>query len=156
MKRSRNTLILMLAMFLLLGSLPVAAVERALALHGEGHLTMVSPTDGTLAASGTATHLGRWTQAGTISFTTTDDPNVLLASGEVTFTAANGDTLVSTFDAVLTISTTNPTTGIANGAFVFTGGTGRFDGASGTGDFVVMQNLDTGDYELTGVGTVDY
>src|SRR5262245_926390 len=97
MKHSRNTLILMLAIFLLLGSLPVAAVERPLALHGEGHLTMVSPTDGTLAASGTATHLGQWTQTGTISFTSTEDPNVLLATGEVTFTAANGDTLHSTF-----------------------------------------------------------
>ena len=75
----------------------------------------------------------------------------------MTFTAANGDTLASTFDnAVLTITTTNPTTGIATGVFVFTGGTGRFDGASGSGDFVVMQNLDTGDFTLTGVGTIDY
>jgi hypothetical protein len=159
MKRSRNTLILVLAIFLLLGSLPAAAVERSLTLHGEGHLTMVSPTDGMLAASGTATHLGHWTQTGTISITSDGPPEIgdeLPATGEVTFTAANGDTLHSTFDSVLTITTTNPLTGIAQGVFVFDGGTGRFDGVSGSGTFEVRQNLDTGDYELTGVATIDY
>jgi hypothetical protein len=35
MERSRNTLILMLAIFLLLVSLPVAAVERPLACMGQ-------------------------------------------------------------------------------------------------------------------------
>jgi hypothetical protein len=153
MKRSRNTLILVLAIFLLLGSLPVAAVERPLALHGEGNVNLSA---GTLAASGTASHLGHWTQIGTISFTPISE-TVILASGEVTFTAANGDTLHATFaNAVLNITTTDPSTGIATGVFVFDGGTGRFDGVSGSGDFVVMQNLDTGDFELTGVGTLDY
>ena len=52
MERSRNTLILLLAIFLLLGSLPAAAVERPLALHGAGKLTMVSPTEGDLVAAG--------------------------------------------------------------------------------------------------------
>jgi hypothetical protein len=159
MKRSRNTLIVMLAIFLLLGSLPAAAVEHPLALHGAGKLTMVSPTEGALVAAGTATPLGYWTQVGKINITLDGPPEIgdeLPATGEVTFTAANGDTLHATFDSVLTITTTNPLTGIATGVFVFDRGTGRFEGVSGNGNFVVMQNLDTGYYELTGVGTIDY
>ena len=147
MKRSRNTLILVLALFLLLGSLPAAAVERSLTLHGEGHLTMVTPTEGMLAASGTATHLGHWTQIGKISITSDGPPEIgdaLPTAGEVTFTAADGDTLHSTFDAVLTITTTTPLTGIAQGVFVFDGGTGRFEGMSGNGTFEVRRTWTPG------------
>ena len=159
MERSRHTLILMLTIFLLLGSLPVAAVERPLALHGAGKLTMVSPTEGDLVAAGTATPLGHWTQVGKINITSEGPPEIgdeLPATGEVTFTAAKGDTLHATFDAVLTITTTHPLTAIASGVLVLDRGTGRFDGVSGNGNFVVLQNLDTGYYELTGVGTIDY
>lgn len=40
--------------------------------------------------------------------------------------------------------------------FHFVGGTGRFAGASGTADAVVVVNLITGAFEITMVGKIDY
>lgn len=147
MNRSRNTLFVLLAI-LLLGSLPAAAIERPFSLTGAGTLT-----DGIINASGRATHLGLFTETGELTFIPDpNNPNLILASGPVVFTAANGDTLEGRLeDGVLDV-----TTGIATGVFRFTGGTGRFAGASGTGDFVVIQNLVTGAFEVTAVGSIDY
>src|SRR5262245_53471435 len=119
MKRSRNTLSLMLAIFLLLGSLPAVAVERPFGLSGAGNLTFDDPpTSATLTASGVATYLGRWTSDGVLSFTPGSASNLILASGIQTFTAANGDELHATF----TNAELNTTTGIATGVFIFIGG----------------------------------
>lgn len=147
MNRSRNTLFVLLAI-LLLGSLPAAAIERPFSLTGAGTLT-----DGIINASGRATHLGLFTETGELSLIPDpNNPTLILASGPVTFTAANGDALEGRLeDGVLDV-----TTGIATGVFRFSGGTGRFAGASGTGDFVVIQNLVTGAFEVTAVGTLDY
>ncbi|HYO11887.1 MAG TPA: hypothetical protein VE685_01675 [Thermoanaerobaculia bacterium] len=147
MNRSRNTLFVLLAI-LLLGSLPAAAIERPFSLTGAGTLT-----DGIINASGRATHLGLFTETGELTFIPDpNNPNLILAAGPVAFTAANGDTLEGRLeDGVLDV-----TTGIATGVFRFTGGTGRFAGASGTGDFVVIQNLVTGAFEVTAVGSIDY
>lgn len=147
MNRSRNTLFLLLAI-LLLGSLPAAAVERPFSLTGAGTLI-----DGVINASGQATHLGLFTETGVLAFTPDpNDPTLILASGPVSFTAANGDVL----EGVLEDGVLDVTTGLATGVFRFHGGTGRFAGASGTGDFVVIQNLVTGAFEVTAVGTLDF
>jgi hypothetical protein len=157
MKRSRNPLILMLALFLLLGSLPAAADERPFGLSGAGNLAFTGgnpPAGADLTASGVATHLGLWTAVGVLSFSPGPEPHLILANGTQTFTAANGDKLDATFtDAVL-----DTHTGIATGVFVFDGqgGTGRFEGAIGSAPFVVMQDLETGDFEVTAIGTIDF
>jgi hypothetical protein len=147
MNRTRHTLFVLLAV-LLLGSLPAAAIERPFSLTGAGTLI-----NGSINASGRATHLGLFTETGELTFIPDpNNPNLILASGPVAFTAANGDTLEGRLeDGVLDV-----TTGIATGVFRFTGGTGRFEGASGTGDFVVIQNLVTGAFEVTAVGTIDF
>jgi hypothetical protein len=147
MNRSRNTFFFLLAL-LLLGSVSAAAVERPFSLTGAGTVT-----DGIINASGRATHLGLFTEAGEL-FITPDpnNPTVALATGRATFTAANGDQL----EAVIEDGSLDLTTGIGTGVFRFTGGTGRFAGASGTGNFVVNQNLVTGAFEITAVGTLDY
>ena len=147
MNRYLKTLTLMLAI-LLLGSLSAAAVERPFSLTGAGTLV-----NGALNASGRATHLGLFTEVGQLSFVPDpDNPTLILVTGDATFTAANGDVLEGVIEgAVLDV-----TTGIGNGVFAFVGGTGRFEGATGTVDFVVEQNLVTGAFEINGVGTLDY
>lgn len=148
MNRYLKTLTLMLAI-LLLGSLSAAAAERPLSISGAGTLT----NDGAIIASGRATHLGLFTETGQLSFVPDpDNSHLILVTGEATFTAANGDEL----EGVMESAVLDVTTGIGNGVFVFTGGTGRFEGATGTVDFVVEQNLVTGAFEINGVGTLNY
>jgi hypothetical protein len=148
MKRHLAVLVFLLVALPLLGSLPAQAVERPFRLTARGTLT-----DGAVQATGTATHLGRFAETGTLTFTPDpNDPNIVLASGTLTFTAANGDQLVGTItDVPLDL-----TTGIATGEIVFTGGTGRFADASGTVGFVVQQNLVTGAFETVALGTLDF
>jgi hypothetical protein len=65
--------------------------------------------------------------------------------------AANGDELYVEFeDAELDTGT-----GIATGVFLFVGGTGRFKTASGSADFVVIQDP-SGPFELTTTGVIDF
>jgi hypothetical protein len=73
-------------------------------------------------AQGQATHLGRFTA------TAVADIDVVTgdAHGTWTLTAANGDTLFVEFEASAGSGSTD---GVGN--FTITGGTGRFDGASG-------------------------
>jgi hypothetical protein len=148
MNRSRNALVLMMA-FLLLGSLSASAAERPFSLQGSGTVAQ----DGTINASGRATHLGLFSEAGVLSLAPDpSNPTLLIATGSATFTAANGDQL----DALIEDGSLDLTTGIGNGVYRFVGGTGRFAGASGIGNFVVTQNLATGAFEITAVGSLSY
>jgi hypothetical protein len=85
-----------------------------------------------------------------LSFTPTSDPTLIQADGSGAFTAANGDKLFYEIHGVL-----DTTTGIATGVFLFVGGTGRFEGASGSADLVVQQDP-SGSFEVTAVGTIDF
>lgn len=145
---------MMLTLFLLLGTIPVSAVERPFALRGTGVATLLTDESGNLigaipTGSGTATHLGQWTVAGTVKYT--PDNGVLRSSGDATLTAANGDKLLFQIDGIL-----DPVAAVDQGIFRFVGGTGRFEGASGTANFVVTINPLTGGFELTVVGKIDY
>lgn len=154
MKRFTKTRSIMLTIFLLLGAIPAAAVERPFALNGAGVATLITDESGNLigaipTGSGTATHLGLWTVAGNVTYT--PDNGVLRSSGEATLTAANGDKLEFEIDGVL-----DPNTATDQGVFRFVGGTGRFEGASGSADFVVTINPLTGGFELTVVGRINF
>jgi hypothetical protein len=88
----------------------------------------------------------------TLQFTSVPShPNFLLTSGATTITAANGDKLQALIDGVMDV-----TTGLARGRFQFVGGTGQFTQASGSAHFVVEQNRDTGTFELTAVGSINF
>jgi hypothetical protein len=158
MKRSLTIRILMLTISLLLGTLPVAAKERLFALHGAGQATFLTDGAGNIiganiTASGTATHLGLWNEVATLQFTPhPNNPNLILASGTGTFTAANGDKL----QFVIEDSVLDTTTSLARGRFQFVGGTGRFAGLSGGANFVVDQNLATGAFEVTAIGRINF
>ena len=158
MKHCLNIRMIMLTFMLLVGALPAAAVQRPFALNGNGLADFISDGAGhvigaNVTSSGTATHLGLWTSVGTLYLA--PDPNnstQLLAAGTGTITAADGDKI----EFVLENSVLDVTTSISRGIFRFVGGTGRFAAATGTTDFVVVQNLVTGAFQLTAVGNIDF
>ena len=155
MKHITKIRTLMLTLLLLLGTMPALAVERPFALHGSGVATLIVdpsglPIGAVATGSGTATHLGQWTVTGNPKYTP-DANGVLHSSGEATLTAANGDKLQVAIDGIL-----DPVAGVDQGVFYFLGGTGRFEGASGSANFVVNINPLTGGFELTVVGRIDY
>jgi hypothetical protein len=154
MKRFTNISTVMAIIFLLLGSIPVSAVERPFALNGSGVVTLITDESGNLVGalptgSGTATHLGQWTVTGAVKYTPVN--GVLKSSGDATLTASNGDKLNFQIDGTL-----DPVAGVDQGLFHFVGGTGRFEGASGDANFLVSVNPTTGGFDLTVVGKINY
>ena len=104
-----------------------------------------------LTTTGTGTHLGKFTGAGTLFFSLQED-GMILGEGMQTLTAANGDTLDTEFSGLL-----DPETGEATVEFVITGGTGRFEDA--TGGFIadvqtVSQVPPTFSFQVS--GTISY
>jgi hypothetical protein len=102
------------------------------------------------AFSGTSTHLGRFTGAGTncteFSLAT---QGVAIWDGRLIITAADGSTL-STVGAGFQDA---PVDGVAVASQIHTvvGGTGRFAGA--TGEWLVTATLDFADFSITGAVT---
>ena len=158
MKRSLTVKILVLTLTLLVGSLAVTATERPFSLNGKGIAIPILDGNGNFigaepTGSGNATHLGMFTNTGRVNFTPdASNPNILHPTGGGVFTAANGDKL----NFVIVNGALDLTTGIGTGDFAFAGGTGRFANATGHTSGVVQQNIVTGAYELTLVGTIDY
>ena len=154
MKRFTKIHALMIALFMLLGTIPASAVERPFALHGSGVATLITdesglPTGAIATGSGTATHLGQWTVTGNVKYTL--DNGVLRSSGDTTLTASNGDKLQIQIDGIL-----DPVAGVDQGVFHIMGGTGRFEGATGDANFIVTINPVTGGFDLTVVGKINY
>ena len=109
----------------------------------------IFPVLGTVYSTGegTSTHLGKLTTSGQVTLTWT--PLGIRIDGSATTVAANGDRLYNTVSAW----STGP--GDSEGTFVITGGTGRFEGATGSGTVITFLNEDdvqVGIYE----GTIDF
>jgi hypothetical protein len=113
------------------------------------------------AGGGTATHVGNYT---IVNSHCLNPSTGALTGGTFVKTAANGDQLFGTY--LGTANVIQPPTPIAifglSGIITFTGGTGRFAGATGT---TSMQGTVRGDFsqtpvptrtELTMVGTISY
>ena len=95
--------------------------------------------------AGTATHLGNWTNTGSFVL----NPFTGQGHGTIDVVAANGDHLMFTAEG-----TADPLGNIV-ATYSIIGGTGRFAGASGAGDFLGHLNPDfTITYIAT--GTIDY
>jgi hypothetical protein len=164
MKRILNSTVIALVAFLLIGSIPVMAVDRPFALNGKGIGIFTVDADGVpisadVTSTSNATHLGLCTTVGKVIYTRANDPEHpgrLLSNGSGTITAANGDVVQIEFSGVLDPPAPGSTTGIDTPTFRFVGGTGRFAGASGTAEAVVIVNLATGAFEITMVGNIDY
>lgn len=160
MKRISTLTVVALAAFLLLGSLPVLAVERPFALNHKGFGPLITdgagnPIGADVTSSGTATHLGLCTIVGRVNFSPDpDNPGRLLSSGTGTITAADGDKIQIEFSGALVPNGDGTATDMA--VFRFVGGTGRFASATGSVNAIVVANLVTGGFELTMVGNIDY
>jgi hypothetical protein len=163
MKRILNSTVIALIAFVLLGSLPVMAIDRPFALNGKGAATFIVDEAGNLIAAdvtstANATHLGLCTTVGRVNYTPANDPEHpgrMLSSGTAKITAANGDTVLTEFSGVLDPPDGGPTA-TDKPVFRFVGGTGRFANASGIANAVVVVNLATGAFEITMVGNIDY
>jgi hypothetical protein len=145
-----------------------AAPNTSAAVPDASSATIQVPFKGTFEASGTAspegrcpdltveiegtgnaTHLGRLTtdQSHCATLTSLD-----FTEGLFTLTAANRDQLRGTYSGHFV--PLDPPLFTIVGQFTFTGGTGRFAGATGGGDASGVQNLASGDVTVSLVGTI--
>ena len=107
-------------------------------------------------STGTVNHLGL------SRMYTTHIPNLgtgALEHGEFRIVAANGDTILGTFEGSAAYVSEDQLHGVAT--FVVSGGTGRFEGASGTIDVTFVETLDDPTWASAKVawtlaGTVSY
>ena len=136
----------------LAGSPGQAQAQNATNLPFRGDLTtntLAPPPNAVVTAEGTATHLGRFTARLTAS--------VNLATGQSTgnleFTAANGDRLVATM--VGQGEFIPPNTARLTEVATITGGTGRYAGATGTFTIVRFDIIDFSTFLGTGYGSFE-
>ena len=130
-------------------------VSRPLDGRCETEFTAVplSPTQVRHLDTGTCwlTHLGRSTVSLNLVI---DFVAGSIVSQEVTYTAANGDVLRAVIVGTFTI--TGPTTVAFGGSQNFTGGTGRFERASGSAPFEGSADLATSTSVFTFEGRIAY
>jgi len=150
LSRFGTTIALLVAISLtaLAGARPFHLVE-----HGQ---LQVTPRDasGTVLdvyaeGVGTATHLGAITVERTATLTATSTPGVFDFNGEAVLTAASGEKLNTTITG-----TFNAAIGHADLIYEWTGGTGRFENATGTTFWSV--DVADGEYDVVANGQIVY
>lgn len=106
-------------------------------------------TCGTIEGLGIATHLGLFTERGTsaVNLTTVPSTGSAAVTSQVTFIAANGDTLTVSVPGVGTF--TSPTGGTLRLTYTVVSGTGRFAGATGSGSFSGRFKVISGGFYVT-------
>jgi hypothetical protein len=142
------TLVVAISLTALGGARPFHLVE-----HGQ---LQVTPHDasGTVLdvyaeGVGTATHLGAITVERTATLTATSTPGVFDFNGEAELTAASGEKLNTTITG-----TFNAAIGHADLIYQWTGGTGRFEHATGTTFWSV--DVADGEYDVVANGQIIY
>jgi hypothetical protein len=110
--------------------------EHTVPIQLSAHIT--SDGSGALSLSGVGSHLGRWTGQGFVDNVAIDPvADRVAVSATATLIAANGDQLFVSVSVSV-----NLTTRLADETITFTGGTGRFAGASGSVSGVCTTNWD--------------
>jgi len=99
--------------------------------------------------TGTATHLGAISVERTATLTATNTPGVFAFNGQATLTAATGELLTTTITG-----TFNANVGHADLTYEWTGGTGRFEHATGTTFWSV--DVADGQYDVVASGQIIY
>lgn len=141
---------LLLAGAMLVSLAAPASASQSVPFRGTltGNVT-VTPLDPPIASVaidgwGVATQLGRFT----VSIPHVVNQATRIATGTYTFTASNGDTLTADFSGQATLVGPGVLTVAETGTF--TGGTGRFEGASGSftteRTFFVATGVTTGSF----------
>jgi hypothetical protein len=128
--------------------MPANAIADQRAYAAAGNAQFVNNND--FVGSGHATHLGLYTEAGSVTFTPTTTPGVLNISGSVTYFAADGDELTASISGLL-----DEGTGAISGTLQYVGGTGRFVDVSGS-SAIVAQLLGGGAVAASVRGSIDY
>jgi hypothetical protein len=137
-------------------SLTALAGPRPFHLVEHGNLTATprdrsgSVLDVVAHGSGTATHLGSITVDRTAVLTATGTPGVFDFNGQATLTAATGEQLTTTITG-----TFNANIGHADLVYEWTGGTGRFQNATGT-TFWSVDVTPLGEYDVVATGQIVY
>jgi hypothetical protein len=145
-KRSILLLVVLLIAILVVGTtLAAASASKPLPLKGSIEALETYEINGptmfvTATGSGQATHLGR--------YTVTYEVQVDLPTGTGTglsahYVAANGDSLFAEGSGQAT-PTDNPSVFVVVETYTITGGTGRFDGATGSFTETRRVNIETG------------
>jgi len=136
-------------------SLKAFAAPRPFHLVEHGVIT-ATPRDGSgtvldVVASGvgTATHLGAITVERTATLTATNTPGIFAFKGDAILTAASGEKLTTEIDG-----TFNAVTGHADLVYEWTGGTGRFEHATGVTFWSV--DVANGEYDVVANGQIIY
>jgi len=136
-------------------SLKAFATPRPFHLVEHGVIT-ATPRDGSgtvldVVASGigTATHLGAITVERTATLTATNTPGIFAFKGDAILTAASGEKLTTEIDG-----TFNAVTGHADLVYEWTGGTGRFEHATGVTFWSV--DVANGEYDVVANGQIIY
>jgi hypothetical protein len=131
------------------------AAPRPFHLVEHGQL-VVTPRDasGTVldvvaTGTGTATHLGAITVERTATLTATATPGIFDFKGDAVLTSAAGDQLTTEIDG-----TFNANTGHADLVYEWTGGTGRFEHATGVTFWSV--DVANGEYDVVANGQIIY
>jgi hypothetical protein len=119
----------------------ISATPRA----GSGGAILDVVSNGT----GTATHLGAISVDRTATLTATATPGVFAFNGQATLTAASGELLTTTITG-----TFNANVGHADLVYQWTGGTGRFEHATGTTFWSV--DVADGQYDVVASGQINY
>jgi hypothetical protein len=104
----------------------------------------------TREGTGTATHLGKYTEQITMQI----NIPTMSSTGSAIFTAANGDTLVASVVGQATLTADPAVLSIVE-VYTITGGTGRFDAATGTFTLKSTLNRPTGASAGKFNGTID-
>ncbi len=159
MRRPTSLFSLCLLFVLGAGASPAAAESRP--FHGRVEATWddifdaFGPGGATFEGGGPVTHMGKTTQTGILFLSPVPNADGLFpGDGSVTITAANGDKLTFDYEGLL-----DPITGEGTGTFTFTGGTGRFAGATGGGTFDASIDLSLPDDQPMSVtldGKINY
>jgi len=145
-----------LALALLVGMcLTVIATPHPLHLVEHGQIS-ATPRDasGTVLdvvahGTGTATHLGAITVERTATLTATDTPGIFDFEGDAILTSASGDQLLTEIHG-----TFNANVGHADLVYEWTGGTGRFENATGLTFWSV--EVANGEYDVVANGQLFY
>ena len=133
----------------LLACITQAATLKEVPMRGNGSGQITSQTPGpngvaiTAVGEGEATHLGKFTREENILL----NPENSTITGTIVFTAADGSELYCGFAGAFTGATT------VAGTYTITGGTGRFDGATGAAFFDITLG-DAGSFSFGFAGTI--
>jgi hypothetical protein len=144
----------------MLAVFPMAFASHSTPFNGSfsGTFKLTSRTSAVITGAGHAEHLGETSFAAAATDTgPATCEGGFVATEQETYTAANGDQVFSSSHDVG--CPTSQTTFHIAGSWTITGGTGRFDHASGTGTVSVngvMTSSTSGTFSLSITGTIAY